>query len=811
MMRSWLKQQPIQGIWLILISYSCGIVIAATNPAHHHLLNHPLRLGSILFVLLLITITAQRFSLWPIIITLSLAIGFSAYAVAIRPPSTSTNLERYAQNQIVTITATVRRIEPQQGRWRMDVELEEITDQHHSALATGRLRVQVGRSPKRGEEITQRRGDILPGDRITFRAKLRKPRKYGLPGEFNYPRHLARAQIYMTAFINTQQSIVRRPKTSKLSLTCLLERWRTTLGDDVSSLFSPQSSAYLLSLTLGQKSRFSSTQREQLALFGISHLFSISGLHLGLIAGLLYLVLNSLYRRSEKLMLLAPAQIAVPLLTLPPLIFYLLLSGSALPTIRATLLIILAFIALISQRATPPLTLLAAVATAILAFDPLAIFSASFQLSFAGVTALIYCFSQLKKTNNSRLKRWLIMPLTATVVATIATTPIALWHFHSFAPASIFCNMIAIPLIGLFTVPLALCATLLLPLYPHAAEPLFNLCLWFINSTLNLSSVIAQGPLSGRLIYLTSVQHGALTLLALTALTLLIKRFHSCLLCAATSICLLLTPTLYPAPAPLELTPLSIGQGESILLRLGRQKTYLIDGGGFYSQSFDIGKQLLAPALASLGATNLDAVILSHDHPDHRKGLIHILRNFTVKQFWCSIPIKQLHWSLQKVLKEKEIPIRLFAANWTNIPLKGETQLDVFVPPDETAKMNDRSLVVLARHKEDGILLTGDLEAHGVTQLLNGPLFSKVTAVKLPHHGSRRSRPHALIQATRPSIAIASVGFNNSYHFPHPETLAALDGNQVSLIRTDRDGTVRLTSFGHGWQQQPLAHPKKIQ
>lgn len=802
-----LNEQPIQGIWLILTSYCCGIVLAAANPTSHHLLNQPFTSCAILLTLLLITITVQHFPLWPTISLMCIAMGFCAYAVAIRPPSNTTNLDRYANNKIVTIIAKVQRIEPQQGRWRMDVELEKITENNHSTLATGRLRVQVGRLPRPGETILQRRRDILPGDRIIFRAKLRKPRQYGLPAEFNYPRHLARSHIYMTGFINTQQSIVRLPHKIKPSLTCRLERWRTKLGDQVSAQFAPQSSAYLLSLILGQKSRFSSTQREQLALIGISHLFSISGLHLGLIASLIYLVLNTFYRMSERLMLRLPAQIAVPLLTLPPLIFYLLLSGSALPTIRATLLMILAIVAVISQRATPPLTLLAAVAMGILAFDPIAIFSASFQLSFSGVAALIYCFSQLKKKCNSRSKRWFFIPLTATIVATIATTPIALWHFHTFAPASIFCNMVAIPLIGLITVPLALCATLLLPLLPQAAKPLFELSLWLIDTTLQLSSNIAQGSLSGQFIYLTSMQHGTLFLLSIAALSLIIKKFRIGLLFTTAGICLMMVPMLYSSPAPLEVTPLSIGQGESILLRLGRHKTYLIDGGGFYSQSFDVGKQLLAPALGHLGATHLNAVILSHDHPDHRKGLIHILRHFNVNQFWSSISIKQLHWSLQKVLEERNIPTRLFDKSWTNIPLGDETQLEIFVPPDGTAKMNDRSLVILARYKNDGILLTGDLESYGVTQLLDDSIFSTVTALKLPHHGSRRSRPHALVQATKPNIAIASVGFNNSYKFPHPETLAALDENQTSLIRTDHDGTVQLKSFGHGWHQQTMAHP----
>lgn len=807
MMNTWLKQLPNQGIWLVLIGYSTGIALSAALPATHQLLIHPVALSTTLIFLLYTTSTHRIFPLWTIVAILSLLIGFCAYAIAIRPPATTTDLSSFANNQFVTITATVVAIEPQQGRWRMDVAMEKITHQHYSTEVAGTLRVQVGRQQKDLTKPSPRTNTILPGDRIIFRTKLRKPRQYGLPGEFNYPQHLARSQIYTTAFVDQEQNIVRLPQHTEPSLRRHIERWRTSLGDHVSASYSPQQTAYLLSLTLGQKSRFSPEQREQLANYGISHLFSISGLHLGLIASLIYLLLNRIYRTSESLMLWHPAQMAVPVLTLPPLLFYLCLSGSALPTVRATLLTAMTVTALINYRFTPPLTLLALVATAILAYEPLALFSASFQLSFAGVGALIFCLTRKNTGATSSVKKWLIKPLAATTVATIATAPIALWHFHTFAPAGVLCNVFAIPMIGAVTVPLALIATLILPIAPYLSSTLFNGCLWLIDLTLTISAAIAQGPLAGTFIYLAPTEHGALILLALAALTFIGNKRTPTLLLLSASAIMVTIPYFNAAPTPLELTAFSVGQGDSLLLRLGKEKTYLIDGGGSYSQSFDVGKQLLAPALGTLGIKHFDAVILSHDHPDHRKGLIHILRHFDVEQFWCSIPVNQLHWSLQKVLNDKKIPTRVFPSNWTPIAINGKSQLDIFVPPDKTAKMNDRSLVVLARYKNDGILLTGDIETHGVTQLLESPLLLPVTALKLPHHGSRNSRPKALLQATQANVAIANVGFNNSYQFPHPETLTALDENHTTLIRTDHDGTVRLKSFGEGWQQQTLVHP----
>lgn len=807
-MTSWIKQLPNQGIWLLLSCYVSGISLRALlTTLCPSTVNDRYAVAFGLLVLLFATIKAQRIPLWITIAGLSCISGFYAYSTSLVPTIKTADLSSYADNKPVIITATVIRIDPQQGRWRMDVALESINDQRNLQQISAKVRVQIGR--RENEQMEQDKGGrkVLPGDRIAFRATLRTPRSYGIPGEFNYPEYLARSDIFMSAFVADEESIVRLPQHATPSLRCRIEQWRTLLGDLIASHFSPQQSAYLLSLTIGQKSRLSSEQREQLARYGISHLFSISGLHLGLVAGLIYLIINRLYRSREKLLLWVPAQIAVPLLTLPPLLAYLALSGSALPTVRAALLTFITVVALVCRRSTPALTLLAFVATIILLSDPLALFSASFQLSFAGVGALIYCLGYQKSAPIHPATKWIVTPVMATVIATIATTPIALWHFHTLAPAAILCNIIAIPLIGILTVPLALVATLLLPIMPHIAIELFNGCLLLIETTLNLSEIIAQGPLAGIFLYLSPAQHTSLILFALAVLTLIVRKIPQSLFLLSASTLVFIAPHFYPPPAPLELIPFSIGQGESLLLRLGKDKTYLIDGGGFHSQTFDVGKQLLAPALGNLGISHLNAVILSHDHPDHRKGLIHILRHFEVDYFWCSIPVEQLHWSLRQVLKEEKIPTRVFDPNWTSIPLEGEAQLDIYVPPDNTAKMNDRSLVVLAHYKNDTILLTGDLENHGVTQLLASRTLSAITALKLPHHGSRRSRPHDLIQQTQPQIAIASVGFNNAYHFPHPETMDALDKNQTTLIRTDHDGTVRLQSFGAGWHKKTLAHP----
>ncbi len=121
----------------------------------------------------------------------------------------------------------------------------------------------------------------------------------------------------------------------------------------------------------------------------------------------------------------------------------------------------------------------------------------------------------------------------------------------------------------------------------------------------------------------------------------------------------------------------SVGQGESVLLQDGRGRAVLVDGGGLYSDTFDVGERLLAPALAELGVASLDAVVLTHDHPDHRKGLLFILDQIPVGEFWSGRPLDQLDRSLRRTIAANDIPFRTHSQGWAMIPF-GQAPLQVF-------------------------------------------------------------------------------------------------------------------------------------
>jgi competence protein ComEC len=203
------------------------------------------------------------------------------------------------------------------------------------------------------------------------------------------------------------------------------------------------------------------------------------------------------------------------------------------------------------------------------------------------------------------------------------------------------------------------------------------------------------------------------------------------------------------------LTVLNVGHGDALVLK-NKGKTFLVDGGGSYSDHFDIGERLVAPALGWMGIKRLNAVILTHSHPDHYKGLVYILSHFQVQEFWSAMRMENLPEIIRKPLERKNIPIILFPEGWTILQQNSTETFSVFVPKQNNPIINDRSLVLYIRKGDNSLLLTGDLERPGVQNLICSSIHKNASLLKLPHHGSRHSSPGLLVDYYRPKIVFAT-------------------------------------------------------
>lgn len=678
------------------------------------------------------------------------------------------------------------------GQLSLDLDQLRVLRQGQSVPLLGKIRLTVDNA----------RQDYLAGSWVQFRAKLKKPSLYGTPGEFNRPLYLASQGIFATASLKNDRGIlVLQPTSAALGWEVRLQRTRDSLIDRLTTHHPGLTGKLLRALLLGDKGGLDQDLRMQLSRSGLAHLFSVSGLHLGLVAGLLYLGGACLYRRSSSLSNWLPAGRIVPLLTLPCLWCYMILSGSAVATQRAFLMAAICAVLLLVRRRTSALALLAAVAFMLLLIQPLSLFSPAFQLSLAGLGGIIYLLPKwlrhLPELPNPWL--WPLKVFLATLAATLCTFPFTLLYFHQVSAVGPLLNLLAIPAIGLAALPVGLLGLVLVGCGFSSAELLISCSGWLLETIIKLARWVLEIPLfAGTTWYPDPLQ--MLALLALIGL-LLVPDCAGRHKVSLQAVCLALAGLLWIIPndasPKLKLTSVSVGQGEATLISINGSCHYLIDGGGFYDSAFDVGSRLLAPALGQLGVHGLELAVLSHNHPDHSLGLAASLAASPGTSLLTAVDAEQLPAELATLVERRLIkPV----PGWQTLAEADNWQLRLFSPDQTTDNLNDRSLVLYARFENDGVLLTGDLEQDGVRQLLANPPVGPITLLKLPHHGSLHSDTDRLLAAFQPRFAFVSAGRNNPFGLPHPKLVGQLAAASTTLYRTDQDGSVQFQTSGHGWQ-----------
>lgn len=730
---------------------------------------------------------------WLPFLGLFLAAGFLHASLQLEPPSAANHISQFASTSPMVLEGEVLLVEKRTaGGYRLQAEMHKVINEQGTTRVYGEALITI----KEGES------QLRPGQIVRWRSSLRRPLRFGNPGEFDYPLYLAARGIYVTAFIKRTEDIVilvnhseRRDKP--------LENLRYTLARHIEKTVPDHEAGLVQALLLGMRGGVSEEQRQILSASGVAHLFAISGLHFGLLALLLYHAGRWLYTRSQRLILWCPPQRILPVLLIIPLTAYLFLTGNAWATRRAFIIVTVVALLMAKGRRTPPFALLASVALCLLLFNPLALFQPGFQLSFAGVAGILAWVPCWQKPL-SRFPRAISWPLTlflTTTAATMATAPATLWHFHQFAQAGLLTNLIAIPLIAWGAVPIGLVSMAALPLSSQLADWGLLLSAKLVAVSIAIVSSVSQWP------GLTAFQHYLTTsslIILIGSLIILLpfgkERSHGLMRLAVLLTTLVAAGLSQPHTADLQVTAFSVGQGDATLVSLADDSHFLIDGGGLSGSSIDTGEQLIAPTLGRMGINRLQGVILTHNHPDHSSGLIFILQRFQVGAFYYAEELAELPLELQNVLQQRNITAYRIREGWTHLSKSPHQTLDLFAPAQNAADINERSVAVFAGQQTEGVLLTADLGKSGFQQLLATEMPGRVTLLKLPHHGSRHSLPQSYLDQIKPLTAFVSSGRNNPYGFPHPQTTEACSERQIPLFRTDQEGMLTFHINKGRWQ-----------
>jgi len=357
--------------------------------------------------------------------------------------------------------------------------------------------------------------------------------------------------------------------------------------------------------------------------------------------------------------------------------------------------------------------------------------------------------------------------------------------------------LIVVPLAEAWVLPAGLAACALAPLSQAASNALLVLAGWGAQAMASSVRWLAARAPDGRVPAPTLVEallwYGALGALAIGGRRGRRAALALVALLAAAIGARALAPRLAPTAT---FTFLDVGQGDACLVELPGA-TLLVDGGGSFDPAFDPGAQVIAPWLDRHGVRRLDAVVLTHPHPDHANGLAAIVERFPVGEVWTNGAPSSLP-GVERLLRAadargaKVVRPHALATGGARVEVLHPLR-DGAVAVDPTWSENDGSIILRVEWAGRAVLLAGDVEARAEAKLVGegAPLAADV--VKAPHHGSPTSSTPAFVGATRPSLVVFSVGADNRFGFPADAVQARWRAAGARLLRTDRDGAVTVT------------------
>jgi competence protein ComEC len=237
---------------------------------------------------------------------------------------------------------------------------------------------------------------------------------------------------------------------------------------------------------------------------------------------------------------------------------------------------------------------------------------------------------------------------------------------------------------------------------------------------------------------------------------------------------------------------IDVGQGDSILIQVNN-KNLLIDSGP------KSDKKKLINYLSALNLEKLDYVIATHPHEDHIGNMSDVIDDYNVQNFYAP-KVQSTTKTFEKMiesLKSKNLKINVIKKGTDSINLGENTKVTVFSPSkDSYEDLNNYSPVIKIEYGKTSFLFTGDAQKDVEKEILASNEDISADVLKVGHHGSSTSTTKEFLNKVHPLIGVISVGQDNTYNHPNNDTLKHLKENKINTYRTDKDGTVILSSDG---------------
>ena len=607
------------------------------------------------------------------------------------------------------------------------------------------------------------------GDRCRLYVRLRRPRGQYNPGGFDYE------AWQFASGVDAQGQVIAHPANQcrPAGLAGATDAARAATVERIArAVPTPDVAGILAALAVGEQARLGEQQWAVLRATGTTHMVSISGLHVSMVA----LAVWALLRRAFGLV--PRCHPAVPRFALLggwlAAAAYAFLAGWTVPTQRSVLMLgCMCVRRWRGHRLLDGDGLLLALAL-VLACDPLACLTRSFWLSFGAMGVLVVVGGVYRQAGP--LAGWLGAHLWLALLLTpllALVSPVLAW-------TSPLANALLVPPVTWGVVPLVLAGMVFAPWWPVAADTCWQgagtlwLLIWH-----GLSLLAEYGP-AWSLGRAPTVAEALLCATGLLALLLPLGRgrwwFALLLIGVAAG---------WPPPRPpvgsFEATVLDVGQGLAVAVET-RHHLLLFDTGPRTYGGRDAGEDIVLPWLRHGGHRRIDRLVVSHADIDHAGGLGALL---------AALPVDELIMSPQQRW-DRPVGRCTRGQRW----VWDEVTFEFLHPPDPrpsaTASDNDASCVLRIAAGEQGLLLTADIERAAEAVLLRAPQRLRATALLVPHHGSLSSSTAAFIDAVQPRLALLSVGYLNRFGQPAPAVLARYAARGVEVLDTRQLGALRL-------------------
>ena len=587
---------------------------------------------------------------------------------------------------------------------------------------------------------------IKLGMEVKLTIELKEPKNNTVPNNFNYKEYLYNHKIY---YICT----IKKMKITKSNVSPLYNI-KNSIIKRCNSF--KKIGPYLLTFIIGDKSNLDGDIINSYKDNGISHLFAISGMHIGLFSLLILTILKKLKMSINKSYII----------TISFIWFYAFLTGFSSSVLRAGLLFTLLSINKVFNLNIKSIYALVLTGCILIVINPLIIKDIGFTYSFTTTFGLMYSSKIIKKYR----------VIGVSLIAFLASLPITINNFYEFNILSIIINIIFVPYVSLIVYPICLLTYIFSFLEPIT---------FFLLNIMEYLSTHLVGIDYFRIV-MPKMNIFMVIIYYLIFFILVNKRFKLCVII----LCLILSvnSNKYLLDDSFHVEFLDVSQGDSILVRYPRNnKIVLIDTGGIVSfnnaNTYKVSDSTIT-YLKSLGVKTIDHMIISHGDYDHMGEAINLVNNFKVEKliFNCG-PYNDLENELIKVLDKKKIKY-YSCIKELNI---GKNKLH-FLQTKEYDNENDNSNVIYTEVDGYKFMFMGDASSTTEKEILNKYNLPDIDVLKVGHHGSKTSSSKEFINEINPKYSVISVGKNNKYGHPNKEVLDNLKDSKI--YRTDRQGSI---------------------